>query len=169
MTINEVTNYLNKMLREYLTIKEMRKNFKIIYGAEPSQNFLALLETAKDIKVAELHTSKIYLGSEAMDVVQEEDNSMKEEIIITVKAQPKESLKKRVFRRIFRELTSVESKVSRIRLYGHDENSNLLKIDSQPLKKVDYVTAELEQNGTIKTESIFEKMYVVLGVIEEAQ
>ena len=169
VTINEITNYLNKMLRQYLTIKGMPKNFKIIYGAEPSQNFLSLLDAARDIKVAELHTSKVYLGSEAMGVVQEEDNSMKEEIVITIKAQPKESLRKRVFKRIFRELTSEESKVSRIRLYGHDENSNILRIDSQPLKKVDYVTADLEQNGTIKTESIFEKMYVVLGIIEETQ
>ncbi|WP_044481500.1 hypothetical protein [Paenibacillus antibioticophila] len=154
-------------MKEYLKVKGLKRNFKIIYGAEPSQGFLSLLETARNIKVAELHTSKIFLGSEAMGVIQEEDNSMREDVVITVKAEPKESLLKRTFSQLYRSLTSTESRISRIRLYGYDENDNHLRIDSEPLKKVDYVTADLDEKGIVKTDSIFEKMYEVLEITGE--
>ncbi|WP_339279092.1 hypothetical protein NYE40_23880 [Paenibacillus sp. FSL W8-1187] len=167
VSINEITSYLNTKLKEYLKVKGLKRNFKIIYGAEPSRDFLSLLEMAKNIKVAELHTSKIFLGSEAMGVIQEEDNSMREDVVITVKAEPKESLLKRTFSQLYRSLTSTESSISRIRLYGYDENDNQLRIDSEPLKKVDYVTADLDEKGIVKTDSIFEKMYEVLEITGE--
>ncbi len=102
-----------------------------------------------------------------MGVIQEEDNSMREDVVITVKAEPKESLLKRTFSQLYRSLTSTESRISRIRLYGYDENDNHLRIDSEPLKKVDYVTADLDEKGIVKTDSIFEKMYEVLEITGE--
>ncbi|MEK3823162.1 hypothetical protein [Paenibacillus sp. FSL K6-1558] len=164
VTINEITNYLNKKLKEYLTSLSRPKNLKIIYGTVPSENFLAMLETMEDIKVAEVITSKVHLGSEAMGVIEEEDHSMKEEVLVTMKAKPKESMAKRTFRKLFNSITANESKVSRIRLYGRDSSNNPLRIDSEPFKKVDYVVTELDDNGTVNTDSIFEKMFEVLDI-----
>ena len=164
VTINEITSYLNNKLKDYLKSLNKPKNFKVVYGEVPSKDFLALLDTMQDIKVAEVVTSKVHLGSEAMGIIQEEDKSMKEDVLMTMKAKPKESMFKRTFKNMFNSITSTESKVTRIRLYGHDSSNNPLKIDSQPFKKVDYVTADLDANGTVNTDSIFEKMFEVLDI-----
>jgi hypothetical protein len=164
VSINEITRYLNQKLRDYLSSINKPKNLKLIHGVIPSQEFLEMLEGMKDIKVAELYTSKLHLGSEAMGVIEYEDNSMKDNIVVIVNSKPKESMAKRNFRKLYNSITSTEGKVNRIRLYGHDENNNPIRLDSDSLKKLDYVTAVLDENGTVNSESIFEKMFEILGI-----
>jgi hypothetical protein len=164
VTINEIVNYLNKKLREYLQLRQTTRNFKIIYSIVPSDDFLAALEGIRRVQIAELHTTKTVLGSEAMGLIEYEDRAMKENIVITLKSEAGESLLKRNFKNIYRAITAQETPISRVRLYCTDQNGNPLKLDSSTSKKLDYVTVDLEENGTVSTDSIFGKMFIILGV-----
>ncbi|MFE5321656.1 hypothetical protein ACFQ88_23410 [Paenibacillus sp. NPDC056579] len=167
VSINEIVNYLNKMLRKYLINKNLPKNFKIKYGIVPSKNFLEILKTMKDVKIAELHTNKFMIGSEAMNLLEHEDKSMKDDIVITMKAFAKESLLKRNISKLYSSLTTTQSKISRIRLYGHDQEGKFIRLDTDNSRKMQYIEVSLDANGTVNTDSIFEKMYALLGINEE--
>jgi hypothetical protein len=167
VSITEITKYLNQKMREYLNLKNLKKNFKIIYGLVPSKDFKEMLNELKDVKIAEVHTSKKVLGSESMNIMDREDKSMKDEVVLTLKSNPKESMLKRNFSLLYDSIVGGESEVSRLRIYGHDNDGILVKLDSSVMKKIEYVTAELQENGTIETESIISKMINILGITEE--
>lgn len=163
ITINGITNYLNNKLREYLTKNEKSKNFKIIYGIVPVSGFIQELERMSRLKFAEIYTYKYMLGSEAYGLLDREDLSMKEEVVITVKAKPKESLAKRTGTYIFNQITAEDSKVSRIRIYGKDQAGKNIMLDSLLIKKMEYINTALDNDGTVNTASIMGHMMVILG------
>ncbi|MBO7747011.1 hypothetical protein I8J29_22665 [Paenibacillus sp. MWE-103] len=167
VSIREIVSYLNKQLRHYFAALQQPRTFKLIHNIEPSNDFLEMVNGMRDIKIAELYTTKTVMGSEMMNLMELEDFSMKEDIIITSKAKPRESLLKRNFTSLYNSFIGGESRVSRIRLYGHDEDNNYIRLDTSNLKKVDYVTVELETNGTVNTESMFTEMYEILEITEE--
>lgn len=163
VTINGITNYLNNKLREYLTKNQLSKNFKIVHGIVPIEDFLQELEKMSRLKIAEIYTYKKMLGSEAYGLLDREDLSMKEDIIITAKAKPQESLAKRTGAYIFNQLTAEGSNVSRIRIYGSDQEGKAITLDSLRIKKLEYINTVLDNDGTVNTSSIFGKMMFILG------
>ncbi|HAK72363.1 MAG TPA: hypothetical protein DCP36_00170 [Sporomusaceae bacterium] len=163
ITITGITNYLNNKLREYLTKNEKPKNFKLIYGIVPVGGFLQELERMSRLKISEIYTYKYMIGSEAYGLLDKEDLSMKEEIVITAKAKPKESLAKRTGAYIYNQITAEDSKVSRIRIYGNDQAGKDVMLDSLLIKKMEFINTTLDNDGTVNTASILGHMMVILG------
>jgi hypothetical protein len=163
VTINEVVKYLKKCLREYNTANQITNNFKFEYGIVPSDDFITSLNGMTRVKVAEIYKHKRILGSEALNLLNREDLSMKEDVMITMKAKQGESLGKTFLKRAYQVIgENVETK--RIRVYGNDEGNKGIKLDSDMMKRLDFVKAELNENGVVNSSSIFEKMIESLGV-----
>ncbi len=163
ITIGGITDYLNKKLKDYLTQNKKPKNFKIVYGIIPMRDFLVELEKMSRLKIAEIYTYKKMLGSEAYGLLDREDLSMKEDIVITAKAKPRESLAKRTASLIYNQITAQDSKVSRVRIYGNDTEGKSVTLDSLLIKKLEYINTALDGDGTVNTSSIFGKMMAILG------
>lgn len=164
VTINEVTNFLNQCMRLYNGQTETPNNYKLIYGLVPSVDFLTSLETMQEVKVAEIYEHKRILGSETMGLLDREDHSMKDEVIIKINAKRGESLLKRNFGRIYEQIVGEETEVTRIRIYGNDESNMSIKLDSDVMKRLEYVKADLDDNGVVNSNDVLEKMIELLGV-----
>ncbi len=164
VTISELIKYLNDCLRSYLRSIGQTINFKLIYGIIPSEDFLTSLRGMERVKAAEIFTHKRILGSETLGMMEREDLSMKEDVILTVKAKDRESLGIPFLKKIYESIVGNESEVTRIRIFGQDENSNSIRLDSDFLKKLEYVRAELEDNGTVNSRDVLIKMTELLGV-----
>ena len=162
VTIAGITDYINRKLKEYLEQKHLPHNYKLIHGIIPMRDFLVELNEMSKLKLAEMYTYKQLLGSEGYNLLEREDPCMKDEIIITAKAKPKESLLKRGFEKAYQSIVAGESHVSRIRIYGNDAEGNAIKLDSLMIKKLEYVTAALDEDGTVNTGSIFSGMMDIL-------
>jgi hypothetical protein len=169
VTINEIEKFLNQCLRMYNGQIQQPNNFKLIHGFIPSEDFLASLNSMSNVKVAEVFQHKRILGSETMDLMEREDHGMKEDIVITLKAKKGDSLMKRNLRRIYHQVIGEETEITRIRIYGSDEQNMSIKLDSDFMKRLEYVQAELLDNGIVNSNSILERMVELLGVnLEEA-
>ncbi|WP_413308834.1 hypothetical protein AA0X95_11090 [Bacillus sp. 1P10SD] len=164
VTINELGKYLNHCLKEYLRNIGLPINFRISFGIIPSEDFLSSLNGMTKVKVGEIYKHKRILGSEAMGLLQREDLSMQENVILTMKAKKGESLGKTMFKRFYESLTGDGSEITRIRIFGQDENRNSIRLDSEVMKKLEYVRAELEDNGTVNSRDVLDKMAELLGV-----
>lgn len=155
--------YLNSLLRNYL-VKENRDESITLFGSiVPPQNFLEALDAAEKITVAEMFVDKEVMGTEFLGFM-EVDAATREEVIMTVKSKPKQSLAKRFARTAYVGLSTAGTKVRRIRLRGRDYNNMNIVIDSLNAKKKDEVYVELLPNGIVNSSSIFQKMEEALEV-----
>lgn len=167
VTINGIIDYLNKKMDKYLEIMQLRQDFKIIQSIIPVSGFLEQLSEMKELKIAEIYTYKKLLGSEGLNFMDREDSSMKDNLIIKATAKRGQGMLRRTMEKAYSSLVNGENKISRIRIYGNNSDKNLVKIDSEVIKRLDYIKAELDLDGTVNSVSIFVKMIQFLEEDDE--
>lgn len=165
VTMGGVIKYFNKLLHSFLAQEGETNNFYLWANIIPPDDFLTALEAADRVSVAELFVEKKVLGSNYLGLMDVDANSQ-DDLIMTLRSKPRQSLPKRALRQTFLSLTTEGSKVSRIRLYGKDINKMSVMIDSLKGKRVEEVTVDLTPNGVVDSYSIFAKIEEVMGVTE---
>lgn len=165
VTMGGVIKYFNKLLHSFLAQEGETNNFYLWANIIPPDDFLTALEAADRVSVAELFVEKKVLGSNYLGLMDVDANSQ-DDLIMTLRSKPRQSLPKRALRQTFLSLTTEGSKVSRIRLYGKDINKMSVMIDSLKGKRVEEVTVDLTPNGVVDSHSIFAKIEEVMGVTE---
>jgi hypothetical protein len=163
VTIHEIVKYLNSRLRKYLEQKRLKPEFAITHGIVPSEAFLENLKSMTRVSIAEVFTGKKILGSEFLNLYEHEDSSMRNDVMITLKSKRSENLFKRHLKAIYERLIGQDEIITRIRIYGADEEGKHVKLDSDIIKKVDYINTLLDENGIVQTSTMFEKMETLLG------
>lgn len=165
VTMGGVVKYFNKLLHTFLAQEGITDNFYLWASIIPPEDFLTALEAADRVSVAELFVEKKVLGSNYLGLMDVDANSQ-DDLVMTLKSKPRQSLPKRAIKQTFLSLTTEGSRVSRIRLYGKDINKMSVMIDSLKGKRVEEVTVDLTPNGIVDSYSIFAKIEEVMGVTE---
>lgn len=167
VTIGGVIKYLNQKLKEYYELNNMESHLFLWSGTIPPEGFLQSLEKTTRITVADLHFTKNVLGSEGLNLLEDTTEfNCREEVKLTLKSNPRDSLGTRLFRTLYSRIGGTETKLERIRLYGKDIDNLDITLDSLEKKKVQEIKVELCDNGTVDSYSIFAKMEEILGVRE---
>lgn len=165
VTIGGVIKYFNKLLHTFLAQEGIPDDFYLWASIIPPEDFLTALESADRVSIAELFVEKKVLGSGYLGLMDVDANSQ-DDLVMTLKSKPRQSLPKRALKQTFLSLTTEGSQVSRIRLYGKDINKMSVMIDSLKGKRVEEVTVDLTPNGVVDSYSIFAKIEEVMGVTE---
>lgn len=165
VTIGGVIKYFNKLLHTFLAQEGVPDDFYLWASIIPPEDFLTALESADRVSIAELFVEKKVLGSGYLGLMDVDANSQ-DDLVMTLKSKPRQSLPKRALKQTFLSLTTEGSQVSRIRLYGKDINKMSVIIDSLKGKRVEEVTVDLTPNGVVDSYSIFAKIEEVMGVTE---
>lgn len=167
--VRAVKNYLNSFLKKYLKEKDISPKFTLQYSILPSENFEEILDNKmKRVCSAELFIDKELLGADGLKIMDRDDVSMKQNVIIKCTVEKGKTLEKNLYKKIRNAIHSEGERVKRIRIFGKDENKSNILIDSELIKKIENVNAELNQtNGLVESFSLFEKMEEVLMVDEE--
>lgn len=160
--MRHVIRFFNKNLDKLREKEGIEGNEMISFGYIPSDNFLESIDKSERIVTAELYTDRKVVGSEGLELMEISDE-MREDVTITIKAEPRKSLKKEGFKAVFNKLFTSGSKVSRIRLYAKDKNNMDMLIDTYCPKKIKEINVELKEDGTVDTYSIFKRMEKILG------
>lgn len=164
VTIGGVVTYLNGFLKEFITENEdLDDNFYIRSSIIPPDDFMTALGKTNRISSTELFVQKKVLGTGYLRLMDEDINSQ-DDLVITIKAKPRQSLARRVIEKAFTALTTGGTEISRIRVRGKDINKMSVTIDSLNGKKVDEVTVNLHENGIVDSYSLFSKIEELLGV-----
>lgn len=163
--IENGAKYFNKLLHTFLAQEGIPDDFYLWASIIPPEDFLTALESADRVSIAELFVEKKVLGSGYLGLMDVDANSQ-DDLVMTLKSKPRQSLPKRALKQTFLSLTTEGSQVSRIRLYGKDINKMSVIIDSLKGKRVEEVTVDLTPNGVVDSYSIFAKIEEVMGVTE---
>ena len=165
VTIGGVISYFNRHLKDFLHARGITDDFYLWAGVVPPDDFITALSNATRISAADIYVDKAVLGSGYLNLM-ELDASSQNDLVMTLKTVPRQSLPKRAVQGLFRRISTEGTVVNRIRLYGKDINGMNTMIDSLHQKKVDEVSVNLLQNGVVDTYSIFAKIEEILGVTE---
>lgn len=166
VTIGGVIKYLNHVLFEFYRIKHISSNWILWSGNVPSDDFLTALDKSRRIKAANLYISKSILGESGLNLLNDRDFSCREEVVITMKAEPRDTLPTRFFRGLYTAIAASQTNIERIVLYGKNIDNMDVTLDSLEKKKVCEIIVELLPNGTVDSYSIFAKMEELFGVTE---
>jgi hypothetical protein len=162
VSITQLVYYFNNFFDSASVFFDKDHKCKIIYSIIPSENFRDALTNTKRIRMAEIFTTKESLGSEFRNNLDRESSFMREDILLTLKAERKESLLQRTIEDFFEKYASAGSEIKRIRIYGKDKDNNKIKLDTKTFEKTEFINIEINDNGTVNTDSIFSSLESIL-------
>ncbi|WP_428329520.1 hypothetical protein [Mucilaginibacter sp.] len=154
LSINQIIGYFSNSLREYLISKQKKKNFSIIYTKLCKEDFLDTLKKLKRTKVAEVFMNKSLLGSAALNF-SNRTISLKRDVIVTATAEPRESITETAIDFYNSFSNNASSGISKVRIYGVDENNTNVMLDTAMIEKVDHLDISINpETGEIVTTEI---------------
>lgn len=157
LTMLQVKNYLNFFATSIESESKIRFDFETI----AKDNFLEEIENLSRVVSADLYVDKQLLGSEVLDY-SERTSTVKHEIVISVKAKNKDSIKD-FTRDVYAKLNGGENSIQRLRVVGRNNENNVVKINTDFIERQEYVNPSVNKvTGEIKTSDIFSEMESVL-------
>lgn len=158
VSMKAITSYLNKMFRKYCKNIKIKKDCSIVCGLVQNEDFIKTLENMERVIAAELYIDKKILGSESLNLLNRQDRNLRRDVMISMKSKNSMSLGKHNLKELYNQIIGKGSKITKIRIYGKDDNKKDISIDSEIMKRADYINAQLDSKGIVITSSIFAEM-----------
>lgn len=167
ISITGIIRYIDKFIKKYRKEKEITESFKLKYSIVPMEDFKENLKKLKRVCSADICIHKKLLGSEGLEIMNRSDINMKDEIVISCKVKRGESLMKRQMEELYHSAISESEKITRVRIYGKDDNNINVLLDSEIIKRVEHIDASLnDTKGTVDSFAFFSKVEEIFGVDE---
>jgi hypothetical protein len=154
VSINQVVEYFGAFTASYYKKKLKKpKAFSIGQARIGRQDFLTSIRELKRSRIAEIHFDKSLLGSQALNF-SNRTSSIKRDMTLTLTAEKNESITETAID-IFNKFSSNGDSISKIRIYGKDEDNNNVIIDTSFIEQVDFLNISLNiETGEIVTSQI---------------
>lgn len=151
---NNIVNYISKYYYSYLSSKGQKRNSSIKHLVIPRNDFLTELEKVSRTRLAEIYFDKQLLGSHSLNFSNRQV-SLKKDLKLVATASPQESITE-VAIDFYHALKRKDSVVSKVRIYGVDEDKNEIILDTSYMSLVEFVEVDLNQEtGEVNTSQLF--------------
>ena len=158
VSVNNIISYLNQFTREYLKKKKKTKNFTVEYTKIARDNFISELEKLKRATSIDVFFNKSLLGSRALQF-SERTSAIQDQVKLTLKAERNKSAKEvgiDILNRLNRQKKNNAQEVSKIRIYGKNENDKDTFIDTTFMEKIEPIKVSInESTGQVQTMEIY--------------
>lgn len=152
VTINQIVNYLNHYLKLYLKSISKSRDFTIEAAKIGRDDFLKTLNNLKRVQTAEIFFNKSLLGSKFLNF-SNRTFSVQNDLILTAKAESRNSIKETAID--FFNTSKSNQSVSKVRIYGTDNNGATIWLDTTFMEKTDSLNLSLnEMTGEVQTTEI---------------
>lgn len=150
VTCSNIIEYFTSFNRSYLKYKGKPQNFTIVQAIIPGSDFIDGLQQLSRTKIAEVHFDKQLLGSKALNF-SNRTVSLKQDLKLVASAEVGESIKE-VAVDLFNAFNQKESTITKVRVFGLDENNNEVILDTSKIIKVEFVRVDLNpETGEVMT------------------
>lgn len=163
VTINMLANNINKYYRKWIKNKfeneenKMKKllSYEIKIEIVPSPDFIQELLSMEKINLLKVTVDKEKITSDE-DIIFAEDNISRKEVDLVYKPINGLSFSKSKIIKYFKRYRDGKINVNRILISGRKEG-NGISLDTERMKLSKYIETELDTDGLIKSDNIFEK------------
>jgi hypothetical protein len=165
LSMGRFIGYLEFFGSKFYQCNNKSKPYILQSAIIPKKNFVAELRNLSRVKVADVYMEKQVLGSDFLNLSQR-TNTVNESIVISVKAKTKKSIQETALD-IYSSFGASGSKVSKLRVVGQNSNGNQIILDTDIIKKIEYIDVALdEETGIVAAKDIFLKFDHILRVLE---
>jgi len=145
ISILNFINYLKEFSKKYAVKKQIETRFSLTYQVIARNNFLTELEKLDKTKIAEIHVDKKILGNNFLKF-SNRILPIQNDIMLKVKAEKKEDIKNFAVDVYNNFSKGKEDAISKIRIYGFDENGNKTFIDTDFMGQIDFIPVQLDDD-----------------------
>jgi hypothetical protein len=161
ITVNQIIGYLTFFAKKYLTKKNLPKNFSLVYTKICKGDFLDEIRNLKRTRVAEIFFNKSLLGSSGLNY-SNRLTPLRRDLMLTAKAEKNESITETTID-LFNKLSSSNSGISKVRIYGNDNDNNKVILDTEFIEQIDFLTLSVnDSTGEINTSEILTGLEALL-------
>ena len=160
VSLVQMLTYFRRFLNIFIEDKpEERERFNIKFSIIPKDDFYKEINKLKRISYGEIYSDKSVFTNEYEGLRETENFQLDHEMILRIKS-------KRGFniQNVIRNVWNMDKKkVRKIRAYGVGQDGNAVLLDTDIMKKIEYVSVELNPvTGIVKAETIFPKFDQIL-------
>lgn len=162
MSIKNIVYYFNKFLWQMRHDADNPINYVVDFSIIPNDDFLQELNNLSRVIIGEVYIDRQILGSDFLNIASrtEEIQSL---IQLNIKAQKKKSIKDAALE-IYYKFTAESSLIKKIRIFGLNNIGERILLDSDLLKKMGYVSADLDEStGIVNSEQILESLTSIIS------
>lgn len=157
ITINQLIDCLNGYNKLWVQHKKEKRSYSVGYSIVCGDDFFDMLNNMGRAKIAEVHFDKTLVGSDALEF-SDKLASAKSNVVLTMKAEKEMSLKGFGLD-VLQLLQGKKSKISKIRIYGEDDEKRNVMIDTEFMGKKTEIEAELNPDtGEVITTNIYSEL-----------
>lgn len=158
ISILNFINYLNNFSKKYAVKKKLETRFSLTHQVIARNNFLTELEKLEKTKIAEIHIDKKILGNNFLQF-SNRIIPIQNDIMLQVKAEKKEDIKNFAVDVYNNFSKGKDDAISKIRIYGYDENGNKTFIDTDFMGQIDFIPVQLDADtGEAETEDLLKQL-----------
>jgi hypothetical protein len=160
ITCSNIIEYFTHFHRIFQKKKGHTQFFTIVQAIISGNDFFDGLQLLKRTKVAEVHFDKQLLGSKALNF-SNRTVSLKQDIKLVAKAEIGESIKE-VAVDLFNAFNKKDSKITRVRVFGNDDDNNEVILDTLKIIKNEFVKVDLNTDtGEVVTSQILTALFKI--------
>jgi len=162
ISINGIAQYIGH--HETLRCKKLEKKREWIveFNIIPKDDFLGEMRQLSRLSLGQIYIDKKILGSEFLDF-SNKVKQVKKELVLSVKAEKNESILPSL-EDIYSKFSSDNNQtISKIRVQGSSDQGHKILLDTDIIKKISYLEADIGQNdGVVVSDSFFQDMATIL-------
>lgn len=170
MSINRIIDYFNSYISEFENVSNREYPYHFFFEIYPAKNIEDILNNFSTSNVLELYAKKNVIEDEMKEFSGIQSALIRNQVMITLKANPRESFAVSFLREIMgisKKIISKDNrKYTRLRLKGKNSNKNPIIFDTKVLKLREQIESSLNENGTVNTQDILKKMLPILKDLE---
>lgn len=169
MSINKIIDYFNSYIP--CLEKQEKKKYPYHFFCEiyPVKNISDIIDNFSVSNVLELYAKKDMISDEIKEFSEINSPLVRDQIMITLKAERRESFPAKLLERVKRLSKKIIDKESstytRVRLKGKN-NKNPIIFDTEVLRLKEQIESLLNENGTVNTQDILTKMVPIIKDLE---
>lgn len=164
ISISAICNYLTKFAKKYYKDINGDLPYKIEHSIVPKEGFLSELEKLSRARLGDIYVNKQLLGSEALDFSNRTEE-IQEHITISVKSKKNRNIKD-LCKDLYHKIGSEKTKINKLRVYGVSKEGNQIILDTDIIKKIQYVDVGLDSGtGIVNSDDVFYSFIAILDGI----
>lgn len=157
ITVNQLIDYLSAFNKMWVQSKKEKRTYSITYITIVRDDYEEILKSMSRATVAEIYFDKSLMGSAALNF-SNKTMSAKRDVVLTVRAEKDFSLKEMGFD-LLQGLQGKGAKISKIRIFGKDDDKHDIMIDTEFLGKKVEIDADLNPNtGEVVTPTMYTEL-----------
>lgn len=157
VTVNQLVDYLGTFNVQWVSSKGEKRYYSIKYVIIVRDDYEEILKSMNRATIAEVYFDKSLVGTDALDF-SNKTMSAKRDVVLTIRAEKDLSLKEMGFD-LLQGVQSKKSKISKIRIFGKDDDKHDIMIDTEFLGKKTEINADLNPStGEVITSTMYTEL-----------